>query len=193
MKQAKKLLSGGSNSKKYSVCTIQEEDTEEELEKATQVQSNGSSTNSGYTDGSCDVARKKINKLHSLTTADAVSREGSPHIVNSCTSFSKVKEGAQVASAEPSQFVGLGGSDSQPTTSKRKRDNGKQDIPIVSIVGSDSDSDGHSTPSEAQKKARTDNVDVEKGHKDMPSILHQKPSTLLQKVITNYLIMYKDM
>jgi hypothetical protein len=188
MKQGKKLLSGGSNSKRYSVYTIQEEDTEEELEKASLVQSNGSSTNSGYANGSCDVARKKISKLHFLTAADVVSHEVSPHIVDSRTSFSELKKGgAQIASAEPSQFVSLGDSESQ-LTSKRKRDTGKQDISIVNIVGSDSESDGHSTPSEAQKKVRTDSGDVENGHKDTPSSLHQKPSTLLQKVITSYYV-----
>ncbi|PNF40572.1 hypothetical protein B7P43_G06756 [Cryptotermes secundus] len=181
MKHGKKLLSGGSNSKRYSVYTIQEEDTEEELEKASQVQSNGSSTNSGYTNGSCDMAKKKLSKLHSLTTAN--SHEVSLHIDDSGTSFGRVKAGAQVALAEPSQFVGLGHSESQLTTSKRKRDHGKEGIPIVSIVGSDSESDGHSTPSEAQKKARTANGDVGNGRTDTPSILHQKPSTLLQKGI----------
>jgi hypothetical protein len=193
MKRGKKLLSGGSNSKGYSVYTIQEEGIEEKLEQTSQAQSSGSSTYSGYTNSSCDMARKKINKLHSLTTADVVPHEDSPHIVNSHASFSKVKDGAQIASAGPSQVVALRDSESQLTTSKRKQDNGKQDIPIVSIVGSDSESDGHSTPSEGQKKVRTNNGDVENGHKDTSSSLHQKASTLLQKVITSYLIMCRDM
>jgi hypothetical protein len=190
-KQGKKLLSGSSNSKRYSVYTIQEEDAEE-CEMTSQIQSSGSSTNSGFANGSSDVASKLKNKLHS-PIAEVVSCEGLPHTVDSCTAFGKVKDGAQIVSAEPSQFLAVRDSESELAVSKRKRDNGKQVIPVISIVGSDSESDSHSTPSELQKRARTDSGDVENGHKDTTSILHQKPSTLLQKVISSYLIMCKDM
>jgi hypothetical protein len=173
MKRGKKLLPGGSNSERYSVYTIQEEDTEE-FEMTSQTQSSGNSTNSGSAEGSGDVARK----------LQVASCEGLPHAVDSFTAFSKVKNGAQIVSAEPSQVLAVVDSETQLTESKRKRDTGEQGIPIVSIVGSDSESDGHSTPSEVLKKARTDDGDVENGHKDTASILHQKPSTLLQKVIS---------
>jgi hypothetical protein len=186
MKQGKKLLSGSSNSKNYSVYTIQEEDTEE-FEMSSQIQSSGSSTNSGFANGSCDVARKQKHKLQ------VASCEGLPHAVDSCTTFSKVKNEAQIVSAEPGLFLAVVDSETQLTESKRKRDTGKQGIPIVNIVGSDSESDGHSTPSEVLKKARTDSGDVENGHKDTASILHPKPSTLLQKVISSYSVMCKDM
>jgi hypothetical protein len=191
LKQGRKLLSGNCNSKRYSVYTIQEEDTEDS-EMTSQIQSSGSSTNSGYTNGSCDVARQQKNKLHSLTK-EVVSCESSPHSVGSCTAFSKGKDGAQIVAAEPSQFVTLLDNESQLTISKRKRDSEKQSIPIVSILGSDSESDGHCTPSEAQKKARTDSGDVENVHKDTTSILHEKPPAVLQKVISGCLIICNGM
>lgn len=179
-KQDKGLISSGSNSERYSIYTIQEEEIEE---KPSQIQSSGISTNSEHTNGSCSVTRKKMNMPFSLTKKYIVSPEGSPYITDSFTTFSKVKDVAQITSVGPSQPVTSIGSESELRISKRKRDTGKQDIPIVSILGSDSESDSHSTPSEVQKKARTENGDVVNGHKDTPSILSQKPITHLQKVI----------
>jgi hypothetical protein len=180
-KQDKKLSSGSSNSERHSIYTIQEEI--EEPEKMSQSHSSGSSTNLEYTNDSGSMTRKKINMPFSLTKKDIVSPESSPCITDSFTTFSRVKDVAQITSVQPSQFVTPVDSESQLRRFKRKRDDGKQDIPLVSIAGSDSESDSHSTPSEVQKKSRTDNGDMTNGHKDILSILPQKPATLLQKVI----------
>jgi hypothetical protein len=175
-KQDKKLL------ERHSIYTIQEEEPEE----TSQIQSSGSSTNSEHTNGSCIMSGKKKNMPFSLAKKDIVSPEGSPYVTDSFTTFSKVKDVAQFTSVGQSQSVASVVSESEHRISKRKRDAGRQDIPVVSIVGSDSESDGHSTPSEVQKKARTENVDVINGHKGTPSILSQKPTTVLREVIYQF-------
>ncbi|XP_021929935.1 uncharacterized protein LOC110834765 isoform X3 [Zootermopsis nevadensis] len=182
-KQDKKLVSGGSSSERPSICTIQEAVIEEECEKTSHIQSSGSSVYSEHTNGSCSVTRKKIDMPFSFTKNDIVSPEGSPSVTDSFTTFSKVKDVAQILSVVPSQPVASGGSESELRISKRKRNNGKDDIPVVSIVGSDSESDCYSTPSEEQKKARTENGDVMNGLEDTPIILSQEPTTVLQKGI----------
>lgn len=186
-KQNKKLLSGGTSLERHAVYTIPEE---EEAEMTSQIQNIGSLTNSECTNGSSNVIQKKTHVPFSLTKKDIVSPEGSPYVTDSFTTFSKVKDVAQFTSVGPSQAVAPVCNVSELRICKRKRGDGKQDSPVISIVGSDSESDSHSTPTEVQKKARTENGDVINEHKDTPSDLSETLSTVLPKVIYQYFISF---
>lgn len=175
-KQNNKHVLGCFNSERHSAYTIHEE-VEEGGEKSSQLQTSASPTDTGHTDVSGNVTRQK------LSIKDAVSQEGSHCVTESFTTLSKVKD-VPITSVEPSQCVVPVDSKMQLRRSKRKRSDGKQDALVVSIARSDSESDGHSTPSEVQKKAKTETADMTTGHEFTPSSLPQEVSAFQQKVIS---------
>ncbi|XP_069700537.1 TP53-binding protein 1-like isoform X2 [Periplaneta americana] len=174
-KKAREFVVGTSNSKKHSIYTIHED----EVEKGSQTQNSGSSSSSEHTNGLVGGDKMEF----SLTRKDILSPEDTPAITDSFTTFSKVKDVAQMtAKEEQSQFSVAMDVESEHRTSKRKRC-AEKDSQVINVLGSDSESDGHSTPGDVQKKARIEAADLANGRKDTSSSL-SLADTLLHKDAT---------
>jgi hypothetical protein len=170
--QNNKRSPGCFNSEKHSVYTVHEEEIQEGDGKLSQCKSSGSCTDMGHADISGNVTRQE------LCIKDAVSPEGSHCVSESFTAFNKVKDVFQITGVEPSQCVAHVDSEGQLRWSKRKRNDGSQDTPVVSIANSDNEIDGP-----VQKKVKVETADLTTGCEFTPSSLPQEVLAFQQKVI----------
>jgi hypothetical protein len=172
--QNNKCAPGCFNSEKHSVNTVHGEEIEGD-EKPSQLKSSESCTDTGHAEISGNVKRQK------LSIREAVSPEGSDCVTESITAFSRVKDMFQITAVEPSQCVVQVDSERQLRLSKRKRSDGNQDTPVVSIAISDNESDG-----QVQKKAKMETADMTNRHEFTPSSLPEEVLAFQQTVINMF-------
>jgi hypothetical protein len=190
-KQNVEHVSGSFNSEGHSVHTVHTKEIHEKPEKPSQIQSSGSSADTGQTDGSGNVTRQMLSMPFALSIKDAMSPEGSHCVTDSFTAISKVKGVVQITSVESSQCVTPVDSEGQLRLSKTKSSDVNQDTVVVSTDISDSESDGHSTPSEVQKNVKMETAHMTTGREDTPSSLLQKVLTFRQKVISTFFLSFE--
>jgi hypothetical protein len=178
--QNNKGAAGCLNSEKHSVNAVHKEEIQERDEKTSQLKNSESFADMGHTEISGNVKRQK------LSIKEAVSPEGSHCVTESITAFGKVKDVFQATAVEPGQCVAQVDSEKQLRWSKRKRSDGNQDTPVVSIAVSDNESD-----SQEKKKAKMETVDMTTRHEFTPSSLPQEVLAFQRKVINMVFFSFK--